>query len=138
MCFQEPFKDINNDGSRTATIQTLCYVTIQEATRLLPGCWHKEAAESLDLARRAGFFPGSERSQSEQEWSLFSCQGHAGFPSAPLKINMTGLLWVCSLHSVPRCTLLSASQALSKSVLNIPAQVPVHYWLGSSNMLLVS
>lgn len=43
-------------------IQTLCYVTIQEATRLLPGCWHKEADESLDLARRAGFFPGSERS----------------------------------------------------------------------------
>lgn len=83
MCFQEPFKNINNDGSRTAVIQTLCYVTIQEATRLLPGYWHKEADESLDLARRAGFFPGSERSRSEQGWSLFSCQGRAGFPSAP-------------------------------------------------------
>lgn len=39
-------------------IQALWYVTIQEATRLLLGCWHKEADESLDLARRAGFFPG--------------------------------------------------------------------------------
>lgn len=58
MCFQEPFKNINDDGSRTATIQTLWYVTAQEATRLVLGCWHKEADESLDLARRTGFFPG--------------------------------------------------------------------------------
>lgn len=56
MCFQEPFKNINDDGSVTAVIQTLWYVTIQEATRL--GWWHKEPAESLDLARGAGFFPG--------------------------------------------------------------------------------
>lgn len=56
MCFQEPFKNINDDGSGTATIQTLWYVTIQEATKL--GWWHKEPAESLDLARGAGFFPG--------------------------------------------------------------------------------
>lgn len=58
MCFQEPFKNINDDGSRTALIQNLWYVTIQEATSLVCGCWHKEADESLDLVRRAGFFPG--------------------------------------------------------------------------------
>lgn len=33
--------------------------------------------------------------------------------TAPLKINVIGLLWVCSLHPVPCCTLQSASHALS-------------------------
>lgn len=56
-------------------IQTLWYATIQEATRL--GWWHKEPAESLDLARGAGFFPGliQERAMLEGvRWSIFSCQ----------------------------------------------------------------
>jgi len=69
MCFQEPFKNINDDGSRTAVIQTLWYVTIQEATRLLLGCWQKEADESLELARRAGSFPGRLQEKRDPEVS---------------------------------------------------------------------
>lgn len=38
-------------------------------------------------------------------------QPHGG--TAPLKINMTGVPWVCSLYPVPCCILLFAPQALS-------------------------
>lgn len=68
-------------------IQTLWYVTIQEATRLLLGCWHKEPDESLDLARRAGFFPGRLQERgilklSKDGASSLDRDVH-GFPSAP-------------------------------------------------------
>lgn len=69
MCFQEPFKNINDDGNRTAVIQSLWYVTIQEATRLVLGCWHKEADESLDRARKAGFFLGRFSGERDAEVS---------------------------------------------------------------------
>lgn len=90
MCFQEPFKNINDDGSRTAMIQALWYVTIQEATRLVLGCWHKEADESLDLARRAGFFPGRLQEREilkrarKEPLLLQGCVGFSFSPAAGL------------------------------------------------------
>lgn len=99
-------------------IQTLCYVTIQEATRLLPGCWHKEADESWILPEEQVSFQGvrdpevSKNGASSLARDMQSfLQLHGG--TAPLKITRQGLLWVCSLHPVPRWSLLSASQALS-------------------------
>lgn len=57
-----------------------------EATRLMLGCWHKEADESLDLARKAGCFLGrlsGERDAEGEVEPLFS-QGCAGFPFSPM------------------------------------------------------
>jgi len=55
-----------------------------EATRLVLGCWHKEADESLDLARKAGCFLGRLSGEMlEEGWSLSSPRDVQGSPSAP-------------------------------------------------------
>lgn len=56
-----------------------------EATRLVLGCWHKEADESLDLARKAGCFLGrlSGERDAEGEGGDFLLPGMCRVPLQP-------------------------------------------------------